>query len=152
MFSWRKKLLSSLDIKKQEKALDKKHTVDVSRLISKRLFNINEDTGSYVDGKVVIDDRPFTADERNAKKYERTRNEQIKNKETVMVELPSTAIADARFDEDKGAIYIRYVGGNKEYVFSGDKADWLNFMNSGSKGRHAQYVLKIKNQAPQSWW
>ena len=152
MFSWRKKLLSSLDIKKQEKALDKKHTVDVSRLISKRLFDINDNTGSYVGGKTTIDDRPFTDDERNTKKYERTRNEQIKNKEPVMVELPSTAIESARFDEEKGAIYITYVGGGKEYVFQGDKKDWLKFMNSGSKGRHAQYVLKVKNQAPKSWY
>lgn len=152
MFNWRKRLLSSLDIKKQEKALDKKHTVDVHRLISKRLFDINDNTGSYVGGKTTIDDRPFTEDERNTKKYERTRNEQIKNKEPVMVELPSTAIESARFDEEKGAIYITYVGGGKEYVFQGDKKDWLNFMNSGSKGRHAQYVLKVKNQAPKSWY
>ena len=152
MFSWRKKLLSSLDIKKQEKALDKKHTVDVSRLISKRLFDINDNNNSYVGGKVTIDDRPFTDDERNAKKYERTRDKQIENKEPVMVELPSTAISDARFNEDEGAIYIRYVGGGQEYVFKGDKKDWLNFMNSGSKGRHAQYVLKVKNQAPRGWY
>lgn len=152
MFNWRKKLLSSLDIKKQEKALDKKHTVDVHSLISKRLFNINDNTGSYVGGKTTIDDGPFTEDERNTKKYERTRNEQIKNKEPVMVEVPSTAIESARFVEDEGKIYITYVGGGKEYVFQGDKKDWLNFMNSGSKGRHAQYVLKVKNQAPKSWY
>ena len=154
MFNWRKKLLSSLDIKKQEKALDKKHTVDVSHLISKRLFNINNNTGSYVGGKTTIDDRPFTEDERNTKKYERTRNEQIKNKEPVMVELPSTAIANARFDEDKGAIYIRYVGDNdgKEYIFAGDKTDWLNFMNAGSKGRYVQHIMKVKNRAPKSWY
>jgi hypothetical protein len=153
MFNWAKKLLSSLDIEKQEKLLRKKHSVDVPKLISKRLFSINEDTGNYIGGKVSIDDRPFTADERNAKKYENTVAEQAKNKETVSVQLPSTAIASARFDEEKGAIYIRYVGdGNKEYVFKGDKNDWLNFMNSGSKGRHAQYVLKVKNRAPKSWY
>lgn len=152
MLAWKKKLLSSLDIKKQEKALDKKHTVDVHRLISKRLFDINDNNNSYVGGKTTIDDRPFTEDERNTKKYERTRAEQIKNKEPVMVELPSTAIESARFDEEKGAIYITYVGGGKEYVFQGDKKDWLNFMNAGSKGRHAQYVLKVKNQAPKSWY
>lgn len=154
MFSWRKRLLSSLDIKKQEKALDKKHTVDVRRLISKRLFDINDNTGSYVGGKTTIDDRPFTEDERNTKSYERTRAEQIKNKEQVMVEVPSTAIANARFDEDKGAIYIRYAGDadGKEYVFAGDKKDWLNFMNSGSKGRWVQYIMKKYNQAPRSWY
>ena len=145
--------MSSLDLKKQNKLLNKNHTVDVATLISKRLFDINNNTGSYVDGKVSIDDRPFTEDERKNKKYERKRAEQIKNKEPVMVELPSTAIESARFDEDKGAIYITYVGdGGKEYVFKGDRNDWLQFMNAGSKGRHTQNVLRVKNQAPKSWY
>lgn len=152
MFNWKKKLLSSLDIKKQEKAIDKNKTVEVAKLISKRLFDINNNTGSYVGGKVSIDDRPFTEDERKNKKYERKRAEQIKNKEPVMVELPSTAIESARFDEDKGAIYITYVGGGKEYVFAGDKTDWLKFQNSGSKGRWVQYIMKKYNQAPRSWY
>ena len=152
MFNWKNKLLSSLDLKKQNKLLNKNKTVEVGKLISKRLFDINNNTGSYVGGKVSIDNRPFTEDERKNKKYERKRAEQIKNKETVMVELPSTAIESARFDEDKGAIYITYVGGGKEYVFKGDRNDWLQFMNSGSKGRHTQNVLRVKNQAPRSWY
>lgn len=153
MFNWRKKLLSSLDIKKQEKLLAKKHSVDVPRLISKRLFDINADTGSYVDGEVTIDDRPFTKDERSSRKHEKIQAEQIKDREPVEVQLPSTAISSARFDEAKGAIYVTYVGGGgKEYVFKGDKQDWLRFMNSGSKGRHVQYVMKVHNQAPRSWY
>ena len=153
MFNWKKKLLSSLDINKQEKAIDKNKTVEVAKLISKRLFDINNNTGGYIGGKVSIDDRPFTEDEIKTKKYERKRAEQIKNKEPVMVELPSTAIANARFDEDKGAIYITYVGdGGKEYVFQGDRKTWLDFMNSGSKGRYVQYVMKVHNQAPKSWY
>ena len=153
MFNWKKKLLSSLDINKQEKAIDKNKTVEVAKLISKRLFDINNNTGSYVGGKVSIDDSPFTEDERKSKKYERKRAEQIKNKEPVEVQLPSTAIANARFDEDKGAIYITYVGDSgKEYVFKGNKKDWLNFMNAGSKGRYVQYVMKVMNQAPRSWY
>ena len=153
MFNWKKKLLSSLDINKQEKALDKNKTVEVAKLISKRLFDINKNTGGYIGGKVSIDDRPFTEDEIKTKKYERKRAEQIKNKEPVEVQLPSTAIANARFDEDKGAIYITYVGdGGKEYVFQGDRKTWLNFMNSGSKGRFVQNVMRKYNQAPKSWY
>ena len=153
MFGWKNKLLSSLDINKQEKALDKNKTVEVAKLISKRLFDINNNTGGYIGGKVSIDDRPFTEDEIKTKKYERKRAEQIKNKEPVMVELPSTAIANARFDEDKGAIYITYVGdGGKEYVFHGDRKTWLKFMNSGSKGRFVQNVMRKYNQAPKSWY
>ena len=130
--------------------MNKKHKVDVDRLISKRLFDINTNTGRYEDGDVTIDDNPFTAEDRD--NYAKKRARQIKNKEPVEVQLPSTAIESARFDEDKGAIYITYVGGGKEYVFKGDRNDWLKFMNSGSKGRYTQNVLRVKNQAPKSWY
>ena len=151
MFEWRKKLLSSLDLKKQNKLLDKNKTVEVGKLISKRTLSRNADTGSYVGGKLTIDDKPFTKEDRD--KYGKKLTKQIKNKGPVEVQLPSTAIANARFDEDKGAIYITYVGdGGKEYVFQGDRKTWLDFMNSGSKGRYVQYVMKVHNQAPKSWY
>lgn len=151
MFEWRKKLLSSLDLKKQNKLLDKNKPVEVGKLISKRILSRDEGTGSYIGGKLEIDDRPFTEDDR--KNYGKKLSERMKNNEPVEVQLPSTAIANARFDEDKGAIYITYVGDSgKEYVFKGDRKDWLNFQNSGSKGRYVQYVMKVMNQAPRSWW
>ena len=151
MFNWKKKLLSSIDLKKQNKLLDKNKTVEVAKLISKRILNRNEDTGSYIGGKLTIDNKPFTAEDRD--KYAKNRAKQIKNKEPVEVQLPSTAIANARFDEDKGAIYITYVGdGGKEYVFQGDRKTWLKFMNSGSKGRFVQNVMRKYNQAPKSWY
>lgn len=149
MFNWKSKLLSSLDLKKQNKLLNKKHTVDVATLISKRILNLNN--GSYVGGKLTISDKPFTEDDR--KNYGKKLSERIKNKGPVEVQLPSTAIANARFDEDKGAIYITYVGdGGKEYVFQGDRKTWLKFMNSGSKGRFVQNVMRKHNQAPKSWY
>ena len=147
---WQEKTLSSLALKKQNKILNKKHAVDVSRLISKRILNRNEDTDSYIGGGLEIDDKPFTEDDR--KNYAKKRKEQMKNKEPVEVQLPSTAIESARFDEDKGAIYITYVGGGKEYVFQGDRKTWLKFMNSGSKGRFVQNVMRKYNQAPKSWY
>lgn len=151
MFNWKNKLLSSLDLKKQNKLLDKSKTVEVGKLISKRILNRNEDTDSYIGGKLNISDNPFTEDDR--RNYAKKRAKQVKNKEPVEVQLPSTAIANARFDEDKGAIYITYVGdGGKEYVFKGNRNDWLNFMNSGSKGRYVQYIMKVQNQAPKSWY
>lgn len=153
MFNWKNKLLNSTELKKQNKILNKKHTVEVGKLISKRLFDINNNTGSYVGGKVSIDDRPFTEDDR--KNYGKKLSKQMRDKsdEPVEVQLPSTAIANARFDEDKGAIYITYVGDSgKEYVFKGDRKTWLDFMNSGSKGRYVQYVMKVMNQAPRGWW
>lgn len=149
MFNWKNKLLSSLALKKQNKLLNKNHTVEVGKLISKRILNPNN--GSYIGGKLEIDDKQFDEDDRN--NYAKKRAKQIKNKEPVEVQLPSTAIANARFDEDKGAIYITYVGdGGKEYVFQGDRKTWLNFMNSGSKGRYVQYIMKVQNQAPKSWY
>ena len=149
MFGWKNKLLSSLDLKKQNKILNKKHNVDVATLISKRILNPNN--GSYIGSKLEIDDKQF--DEEDRDNYAKKRAKQIKNKGPVEVQLPSTAIANARFDEDKGAIYITYVGDSgKEYVFQGDRKTWLGFMNSGSKGRYVQYVMKVQNQAPKSWW
>lgn len=153
MFNWKNKLLSSLDLKKQNKLLNKNHTVEVGKLISKRALSRNADTGSYVGGELTISDKPFTEDDR--KNYGKKLSERMRNKSNkpVEVQLPSTAIANARFDEDKGAIYITYVGdGGKEYVFQGDRKTWLDFMNSGSKGRYVQYVMKVHNQAPKSWY
>ena len=153
MFNWKNKLLNSTELKKQNKLLNKNKAVEVGKLISKRAFSRNEDTGSYVGGKVTISDNPFTEDDR--KNYGKKLSERMRNNgnEPVEVQLPSTAIANARFDEDKGAIYITYVGdGGKEYVFKGNRKDWLNFMNAGSKGRYVQYVMKVHNQAPKSWY
>ena len=153
MFNWKNKLLSSIDLKKQNKLLNKNKTVEVGKLISKRLLSRDEDTDSYIGGKLTISDKPFTEDDR--KNYGKKLSERMKDKsnEPVEVQLPSTAIANARFDEDKGAIYITYVGDSgKEYVFRGDRKTWLQFMNSGSKGRYVQYVMKVMNQAPRSWW
>ena len=139
-----------MDLKKQNKLLDKNKTVDVVKLISKRILNRNEDTGSYIGGKLTIDDKPFTKEDRD--NYAKKRAKQIKNKEPVEVQLPSTAVSNARFDEDEGKIFVTFVGGDKEYVFRGNKKDWLNFMNSGSKGRWVNYILKNYNRAPESWW
>ena len=150
MFNWKNKLLSSIDLKKQNKLLNKNKTVEVGKLISKRILSRNADTGSYVGGKLEIDDKAFTEDDR--KNYGKKLSEQIKNKGPVEVQLPSTAIANARFNEDEGKIFVTFVGGGKEYVFKGNKKDWLDFMNSGSKGRWVNYILKKYNQAPKSWY
>ena len=139
-----------MDLKKQNKLLNKNHTVEVGKLISKRILSRNEDTGSYIGGKLNISDKPFTEDDR--KKYGKKLSEQIKNKGPVEVQLPSTAVSNARFNEDEGKIFVTFVGGGKEYVFKGNKKDWLDFMNSGSKGRWVNYILKKYNQAPKSWY
>ena len=78
MFNWKNKLLSSLDLKKQNKLLNKNKTVEVGKLISKRALSRNDDTGSYVGGKLTIDDKPFTEDDR--KNYGKKLSEQMRNK------------------------------------------------------------------------
>ena len=150
MFGWKKKLLSSIDLKKQNKLLDKNKTVEIGKLISKRILSRNADTDSYIGGKLTIDNKPFTAEDRD--NYAKKRAKQIKNKEPVEVQLPSTAVSNARFNEDEGKIFVTFVGGDKEYVFKGNKKDWIDFMNSGSKGRFVNYILKNYNRAPRSWW
>ena len=151
MFGWKNKLLSSIDLKKQNKLLNKDHVVEVGKLISKRILN-RDNEGSYIGGKLTISDKPFTEDDR--KNYSKKLSERMKDKsnEPVEVQLPSTAIANARFDEDAGKIFATFVGGDKEYVFRGDRKTWLQFMNSGSKGRFVNYILKNFNRAPESWW
>ena len=151
MFNWKNKLLSSIDLKKQNKLLDKNKTVEVGKLISKRILN-RDNEGSYIGGKLTIDDRPFTEEDR--KNYSKKLSERMKDKsnEPVEVQLPSTAVSNARFDEDVGKIFITFVGGDKEYVFRGDRKTWLDFQNSGSKGRFVNYILKNFNRAPESWW
>ena len=148
MFNWKNKLLNSTELKKQNKLLNKKHTVEVAKLISKRILSRNAD--SYIGGKLTIDNKPFTSEDRD--KYAKKRAKQIKNKEPVEVQLPSTAVSNARFDEDAGKIFVTFVGGDKEYVFKGDRKTWLDFQNSGSKGRFVNYILKNYNRAPRSWW
>lgn len=140
-----------MDLKKQEKQLDRKGVVDVGRLVSSRRLNVASD-GHYAEGSTEIDDRPFTEGEKSGPGYRRAVKRQLVKRGPVTLQVPSTAIANARFDEDEGKIFVTYVGGDKEYVFKGDRRDWLAFMNSGSKGRYAQNVLRKKNQAPKEWY
>lgn len=146
MFRWKEKLLSSLDTKKINKTLDKKQEVEIGRLISKRLFYRNEDTGTFAGGTRRIDDTSFTDDDRR----EFGKRQQGINVKKVQV--PSTAIKNARYDEANNRLYITYVGGDKEYVFDVDRETFEQFMNSGSKGRFTQFVLKQFHQAPSSWY
>ena len=64
MFNWKKKLLSSLDLKKQNKLLNKNKTVEVAKLISQRILSRDEDTGSYIGGKLEIDYRPYKKEDK----------------------------------------------------------------------------------------
>ena len=129
---WKENALTSLERKRLEKKDD---NIEVGKLISKRLFNRQDNTLSIFDKKFTKEDED---------NYTSNIEKQLENKdEEIVVQLPSTAIDKARYDN--GYIYITYVGGDKEYVFQGNKQDFIDLMQAGSKGRHVQYVLRRYN-------
>lgn len=130
---WKEKALSSLERKKLEKNNNK---IEVGKLISKRIFNRNNKTLSILDTNFTKEDE---------KNYTSKVQKQINNKDDeIEVQLPSTAIEKARYDN--GFIYITYVNGDdKEYVFRGTKEEFLKLMRAGSKGRYVQNVLRKYN-------
>lgn len=128
---WKENALTSLERKRIEKSAKP----EVDKLISKRLFNRDTRTLSILDTNFTKEDE---------KKYTSKVQKQINNKDKeIEVQLPSTAIEKARYDN--GFIYITYVGGDKEYVFKGDKKEFMKLMQAGSKGRYVQNVMRKYN-------
>lgn len=80
-----------------------------------------------------------------------TNNEQI-DEDTRVVQVPSTAISHIRYDPKNELLYQTFVNGNKEYVYKVSKSEFRKYMNSGSKGRYTNRVLKYKNRAPKRYW
>lgn len=128
---WKENALTSLE----RKRIESMKKPEVGKLISKRLFN--RDTGT-----LSILDTNFTKEDEN--NYTSKVQKQIDNdNEEIEVQLPSTAIEKARYDD--GFIYITYIDGDKEYVFQGDKKEFLKLMRAGSKGRYVQNVMRKYN-------
>ena len=124
MFNWVKETLFNLN--------------NNNKLISKRLMHVGGN------GKTEIVDTPFTKNDR--KNYVKQASKQAHEHGDVIVQIPSTAIKAARYDD--GVIYITYVNSDKEYAFKGDDKTWHEFLDSGSKGRFTEYVLKPYHQLP----
>ena len=66
----------------------------------------------------------------------------------VEVDIPSTAIAEVKYDPETRVCNVRYVNGDKWYRFEGmSPLQFKSFMNAGSKGRYVNNVMRKKNRA-----
>lgn len=122
------KALSSGDKKKISRDLRKDKNVTIGNLTSKRWLSRGSD-GHYSD-----DDSKMTLNE-----YEGEQE----------VEIPSTAIADVKYDPNTRVCHVKYRGGNKWYRFINmSPQQFKAFMNASSKGRYVQFVMRKKNYDP----
>lgn len=123
-----KKETASDDKKKIAKNLRKDKDVTINKLISKRFVPTDEE------GKYSVTDLKNYLDE---------------YKGDTEVEIPSTAIADVRYDPKTKVCHVKYVGGNKWYRFVNmTPQQFKSFMNSSSKGRYVQRIMRHKNHDP----
>lgn len=122
------KTLSSGDKKKISRDLRKDKNVTIGNLTSKRWLSRGSN-GHYSD-----DDSKMTLNE-----YEGEQE----------VEIPSTAIADVKYDPSTRVCHVKYRGGNKWYRFINmSPQQFKAFMNASSKGRYVQFVMRKKNYDP----
>jgi len=122
------KTLSSDDDKKIKRSLRKDKNITIDHLTSKRWLSRGS-SGHYSD-----DDSKMTLNE-----YEGEQE----------VEIPSTAIADVKYDPKTRVCHVRYRGGSKWYRFINmSPQQFKAFMNASSKGRYVQFVMRKKNYDP----
>ena len=122
------KNLSSGDKRKISRDLRKDKNVTIGNLTSKRWLSRGSN-GHYSD-----DDSKMTLNE-----YEGEQE----------VEIPSTAIADVKYDPSTRVCHVKYRGGNKWYRFINMSLQQFKaFMNASSKGRYVQFVMRKKNYDP----
>lgn len=135
------KPMSSLDKKKILKKLDKGKTIKVDEVVSSRAIT-RGDEGQFSQGSSEIYDFEEFPD-----------NNHKLNGNTVISQRRSNAIDKVRYEPKEHKLFLTYVGGgDKEYVFDVSPEEFEEFMNSGSKGRYVQYILKEHNQAPKGWY
>ena len=119
------KELASDNKKKISKDLRKDKDLTINKLISKR-FVTTDDDGKKGSG-LSLDE--YSGD--------------------TEVEIPSTAIADVKYDPKSRVCHVKYVGGNKWYRFVNmTPQQFKSFMNASSKGRYVQRIMRIKNHDP----
>lgn len=117
--------LESGQTKRIEKRLRKGMDIAISLMNSKRYYGKGPD-GSFIDGTHSMDE------------YDGE----------VEVEIPSTAVAEVKYDPETGVCNVRYVDGDKWYRFEGmSPQQFQTFMKSSSKGRYVNNVMRKKNRA-----
>lgn len=121
--------LASDNTKKIDKKIKKDKEVSVDRLYSKRFYSKGSD-GNYTDN----DAKKASLDEYSGE---------------TEVEIPSTAIADVKYNPKEKVCHVKYVGGDKWYRFVNmSPQQFKSFMMSSSKGRYVQKVMRKKNHDP----
>lgn len=124
-----KKSLASDDTKKIDKKLGKDKDLLIGTLISKRYYGKGSD-GHYTDKDAIHN----SLDEYSGE---------------TEVEIPSTAIKDVRYNPKTRVCYVKYTSGNKWYRFINmSPQQFKAFMDSSSKGRYVQFVMRKKNYDP----
>lgn len=141
--SW-SKVKTSLDTKKQERLISQGKEFKVPYMVSSRIYERDPGTGTFAEGSISISDVQYP------------KNNQEIDKDTRVAQVQSSAIDSVRYSPKDNHLWLRYRkpkgGATKEYVFDVTPDEFRAFMNAGSKGRYAHYVLKRNNQAPSSWY
>jgi len=123
-----KKPLASYNRKKINRGLRKDKDLTINRVISKR-FVPTDDEGRYPNADL--------------------KNFMDEYKGDTEIEIPSTAIADVKYDPRSRVCYVRYTSGNKWYRFVNMSPEqFKSFMNASSKGRYVQRIMRKRNHDP----
>lgn len=124
----KEKELASYNRKKINRGLRKDKDLTINRVISKR-FVPTDDEGRYPDADL--------------------KNFMDEYKGDTEIEIPSTAIADVKYDPRSRVCYVRYTSGNKWYRFVNMSPEqFRSFMNASSKGRYVQRIMRKRNHDP----
>lgn len=107
----------------------------------------------------VDQDRPITIDDptsyrfykkaEDGQEYDVSLNEYSGSHKKA---IASTCVKSVRYDPKSGKCWLKFVGGEKEYLFLVPKDQFADFLEATSKGRHTNYVLKKYCRAPESMW
>lgn len=120
--------LESGQTKRIEKKLKKGKEINVGLMNSKRYYGKGSD-GHFIDEDATSN----SLDEWDGE---------------IEVDVPSTAVAEVKYDPETGVCNVRYVDGDKWYRFEGMSPEqFQTFMKSSSKGRYVNNVMRKKNRA-----
>ena len=120
--------LESGQTKKIENKLKKGKEINVGLMNSKRYYGKGSN-GHFIDDDAISN----SLDELEGE---------------VEVDIPSTAIAEVKYDPETRVCNVRYVNGDKWYRFEGmSPQQFKSFMNASSKGRYVNNVMRVKNRA-----
>lgn len=122
------KKLESGQTDKIDKKLEKGKELNVGLMNSKRYYGKGSD-GHFTDNDATVG----SLDEYNGE---------------TEVDIPSTAIAEVKYDPKTRVCNVRYVTGKKWYRFENmSPQQFKSFMNASSKGRYVNNVMRVKNRA-----